>query len=121
MSHKPREEESALSTEEMRQIEELKKQITDLPKDNPKACEGLIRELFKKISEIRKETEKERLHSELKTVSCCGLNGDLKKLVEENGLSMEALKLVLRYLTTVQELAQYFFDHPKGVVFHLYI
>ena len=96
------------------EIEELKTQISKLPKDKPKVCEGLIRELSIKISLVSKENVKEELKSELKAVSCLGLSDDLKKLVEENGLNMEALDLVVKYLTTVEELAKYFFTHAKS-------
>ena len=42
------------------ETEELKKQIINLPKDKPKECEGLIRELYKKISEVSKENMREK-------------------------------------------------------------
>ena len=95
------------------QMDELKTEINNLPKDNPKACEGLIRELSKKISEVNNESVKERLHFDLKAVSCLGLNSELKKMVEDNGLNMEAIQLVLKYLTTKEQLGEYFFTHPN--------
>ncbi len=101
---------------EQPEIEELKKQIDNLATNKPEECEGLIRELYKKISKISKERVKERLQAELKSASCCGLNSDLKKMIEGNGLHLEALDLVRNYLTTKEELAQYFFVHPKGDV-----
>ena len=106
------EREGTSSTEE--QVEKLKAGIKSLEQENnPKECEGLVRVLMERISEITDRNMKE-LHSELRAVSCCGLSGDLKKLVEENGLKMEALDLVVKYLTTVEELAQYFYNHPKS-------
>jgi hypothetical protein len=112
MAGKPRKREPIILAEQ--EIGELKTQINNLPKDNPKVCEGLIRELSVKISQICKDNVKEQLKSELRAVSCLGLSGDLKKLVEENGLNMEALDLVVKYVTTVKELAQYFFTRPKS-------
>ncbi len=99
-----------------KETEELKNQIIDLPKDKPKECESLIRELHKKISEVTKENMREKLQFELKSASSCGLNSDLRKMVEGNGLHLEAFDLVRNYLTTKEELAQYFFVHPKGDV-----
>jgi hypothetical protein len=48
-----------------------------------------------------------------KAVSCLGLNSELKKMVEDNGLNMEAIQLVLKYLTTKEQLGEYFFTHPN--------
>ncbi|CAB4006522.1 Hypothetical predicted protein [Paramuricea clavata] len=96
------------------QIDELKTEINNLPKDKPKACEGLIRELNKKISEVNNKSVKERLHSDLKAISFLGLNSELKKMVEDNGLKMEAIQLVLKYVTSKEELGEYFFTHPNG-------
>ncbi len=96
----------------MAQIKELKEQINNLPKDNPKLCEGLIRELHKKISKIGNESEKEKLHFELKAASGLGLSEELRQMLETNGLQMEGLHLVLKYLNTKSELAQYFFNNP---------
>jgi hypothetical protein len=106
---------SEVTSNTKEQVEKLKARIKSLEQENnPKVCEGLIRDLMKRISEITDRNIKEELHSELRAVSCCGLSGDLKKLVEEKGLKMEALDLVVKYLTTVEELAQYFFNHPKS-------
>ena len=53
---------------------------------------------------------------ELKAVSCRGLDTELREMVEANGLILEALHLVLKYLTTKEELAQYIFNNRKGTV-----
>lgn len=108
--------EADLSEKEKEQVADLKKQINDLPDNNPKLCEGLIREKYDRISEISRESEKKLLMFELKAVSCRGLDTKLREMVEANGLILEALHLLLKYLTTKEELAQYFFSNRKGTV-----
>lgn len=120
MARRQPKRENPLSEEEDKRIEELKKDlgkaINDLPQDDPTKCEGLIRELHKKVSAVQKGDVKDHLLSELKTVSCRGLNEKLKGMMEKNGLALEGLELVLKYLTTTKELAQYLFVNPKEVV-----
>lgn len=105
-----------MSEKEKEQVADLKKQINDLPDNNPKLCEGLIREKYDRISEISRESEKKLLMFELKAVSYRGLDTELRKMVEGKGLMFEALHLVLKYLTTKEELAQYIFNNCKGTV-----
>ena len=100
--------------QDMSQIEELKTKINNLAEDNPTACEGLIRELHKMLSHISIADVREQLLFDLKVVAYRGLKSDLATMVEENGLQMEALALVLNYLTTVDELAQYLFKCYKN-------
>ena len=107
----PKQDANLTETEKV-QIENMKAQIDNLKNGNPKTCEGLIRELHEMISNVSKESEKKQLLFHLKGASCNGLSSELRKLVEENGLAMEALYLVLKYLTTKNELAHYIFNNP---------
>ena len=50
---------------------------------------------------------KESLLNELKAVACRGLQEELKKMIESKGLQLEAIHLVVNYLTNVPELAKY--------------
>ena len=98
-------------------VEELKKAIKELPEnDDKRQCEGQIRELHKRILNLKKADNKDELLSKLKAVSCRGLSKELRKLMEDYGLSLEALDLVLKYLTTKTELAQYLFTSSEEVV-----
>ena len=81
--------------------------MADLPQNDPAKCEGLIRDLHYKIAAMSNTAEKEKVLNELKTVSCFGLDKELRKLLERKGLVMGALTLVVKYLTNLPELAQY--------------
>lgn len=50
-------------------VEELKKRINDLPQGDSTKCEGLIRELHKRVLAVKKPEAKDQLLTELKTVS----------------------------------------------------
>ena len=110
----PLPEEDEKRTEEVKK--ELKNEITGLPQYNPTRCEGLIRELHKKVIAVQKRDVKDHLLTQLRSVSFCGLDEELKEMMETNGLGLEGLQLVLKYLTTKKELAQYFFVTPQEVV-----
>ena len=88
--------------------DELKKKISDLPLDKPTECEELIRQLDVQISTLQNAGDKEKLVQELKAVACYGLQIDLREMMEKKGLHLESLNLVLKYLTNVPELAEYF-------------
>lgn len=88
--------------------DELKKKISDLPVDKPTECEELIRQLYAQISTLHNTSDKDKLVEELKAVACYGLQTDLRKVMEKKGLRLESLNLVLKYLTNVPELAEYF-------------
>lgn len=95
-------------------VRKLQEEINKLPEtDEKRQCEGRIRELHKTILNLQNEDTKDQLLSELKTVSCRGLSKDLRKEMEDNGLGIEGLDLVLKYLTTKTELAQYLFTSSK--------
>ena len=115
-----RRENPPLSDEEDKRTEELKKElenaINELPTDNPTRCEGLIRELHKKVLAVQKSDVKDHLLAELRNVSCRGLEEDLRQTMEKNGLELEGLKLVLKYLTTTKELAQHLFVTSEETV-----
>ena len=88
----------------------IREAIESLPRDDPQKCEGLIRQLHKKIKAMKEEEEKEELLGELQSVSCYGLNGDLRTKMEQKGLAFEyALDLVLLYKTTLLELAKHLY------------
>ena len=93
--------------------EKIRGEIRDLPRDNPAKCEGLIRKLYKRITSLQDYVERENLLDELEGVACWGLQEDLKKMLKENGLHLEALHLVLRYLTNTGELAEYLYRHSE--------
>lgn len=120
MARRQRGRENPLPEEEHKPIEDLKRElegaINGLPKDDPSKCQGLIRELHRKVLAVQKADVKDHLLTELKTVSSRGLNEDLKEMMEKNGLGLEGLELVLKYLTTKTELAQYLFMTPEEVV-----
>ena len=50
---------------------------------------------------------KESLLNELKAVACRGLQEELTKMIERKGLQLEAIHLVVNYLTNIPELAEY--------------
>ena len=50
---------------------------------------------------------KDSLLNELKAVACRGLQEELKKMIERKGLQLEAIHLVVNYLTNIPELAEY--------------
>ena len=88
--------------------QELREKIANLPLDKPTECEELIRQLNIQISTLQDAGEKEKLRQELKDVSSFGLQADLKRMLEKKGLRLESLNLVVKYLTNVPELAEYF-------------
>ena len=87
--------------------DKIRSAMADLPQNDPAKCEGLIRDLHYKIAAMSNTAEKEKVLNELKTVSCFGLDKELRKLLERKGLVMGALTLVVKYLTNLPELAQY--------------
>lgn len=93
--------------------DELKEKINDLPLDKPTECEGLIRQLDAQISTLHNASDKDKLVEELKAVACYGLQPDLRKMMERKGLHLESLNLVLKYLTNVPELAEYFYKNAS--------
>lgn len=107
---------NVLTEQDAMEVDEIKSEIDSLPTDDPKTCEGLLRDLYNKISEIEKGSVKERLLSKLRAASCSGLNNDLRVMIKENGLNFESICLVLKYLTTKEELAQYLFTTPENAV-----
>ncbi|KAL9970354.1 hypothetical protein ACROYT_G022711 [Oculina patagonica] len=120
MARRQRPKDIALSDEEDKRLEELKKElenaINELPDNDPTRCEGLIRELHKKVLAVQKDDVKDHLLTELKRVSSRGLEEELKTMMEKNGLGLEGLTLVLKYLTTTKELAQHLFMTPEEAV-----
>ena len=99
-----------LHEEDDNRMEELKTSIRELTKeDDPTKCEGPIREFHKKILAVQKPETRENLLTELKTVSSQGLSKELHEKISKRGLSLEGLNLVLEYLTTTDDLAQYLF------------
>ena len=120
MSRRQPRRENPSPDEEEKRTEERKKElenaINELPPDNPTRCEGLIRELHKKVLAVQKSDVKDHLLAELRNVSCRGLEEDLRKTMEKNGLELEGLKLVLKYLTTTKELAQHLFMASEETV-----
>ena len=84
-----------------------------MPRDNPAECEGFIRKLYKSITSLQDSDEKENLLDELETVACWGLQKDLKKMLKENGLHLEALPLVVRSMANTGELVEYLYSHSK--------
>ena len=93
--------------------EEIRRRIGDLPQDNPARCEGLIRKLHKNIMRLEDPVEKENLLEELEAVACRGLWEDLKKMLEDDGLDLEALPLVMKCLTNTEQLAGYLYRNSE--------
>lgn len=87
--------------------------IESLPKENPKTTEGQIRLINKKINALADEQEKDQLELKLAEVAGLGLSKELNELLKKNGLYLEALVLVLNYLTDTPHLAQYLYETPK--------
>ena len=95
--------------------EDLGQEINKLKEiSKPTAAEGLIRDLHERISRISLESKKDYLKSKLKFEAHHGLKKNLLNLIESEGLEMEALELVLKFLTTKEELAKYLYNHPEG-------
>ena len=86
---------------------ELKKAIADIPQNTPNESEGLIRKLYSQILNLTEEEVKEQLLYDLKAVASRGLQEELKKLIQRRGLQLEAIHLVVNYLTNIPELAEY--------------
>ena len=86
---------------------ELKKAIADIPQNLPNESEGLIRKLYGQILNLKEEEVKEQLLHDLKAVASRGLQEELKTLVQRKGLELEAIYLVVNYLTNIPELAEY--------------
>ena len=86
---------------------ELKKAIADIPKNTPNESEELIRKLYGQILNLKKEEVKEQLLHDLKAVASRGLQEELKKLIQRQGLQREAIHLVVNFLTNIPELAEY--------------
>ena len=86
---------------------ELKKAIADIPQNTPNESEELIRKLYGQILNLKKEEVKEQLLHDLKAVASRGLQEELKKLIQRQGLQREAIHLVVNFLTNIPELAEY--------------
>ena len=86
---------------------QLKKAIDDIPQNIPNESEGLIRKLYGQILNLKEEEVKEQLLHDLKAVASRGLQEELKALIQRKGLELEAIYLVVNYLTTIPELAEY--------------
>ena len=86
---------------------QLKKAIDDIPQNIPNESEGLIRKLYGQILNLKEEEVKEQLLHDLKAVASRGLQEELKTLVQRKGLELEAIYLVVNYLTNIPELAEY--------------
>ena len=56
---------------------------------------------------LKEEEVKEQLLHDLKAVASRGLQEELKTLIQRKGLELEAIYLVVNYLTTIPELAEY--------------
>jgi len=92
---------------------EIRKTITEIPRDKPNESEGRIRELRKQVLVLENDTEKETLLNELKAVAGRGLQKELKEMMEQKGLHLESLNLVVKYLTSVPELAKYLYANSS--------
>ncbi|CAB3991233.1 Hypothetical predicted protein [Paramuricea clavata] len=102
-------------TDENEIYDRLHKKINELGSD-PSLCEGKIRELHRTILTVKNNGKKEQLLTELKASSFKGLSLELSKLVKEDGLTMESLHLVLKYLTKKNELAEYLFVTSTEII-----
>ena len=56
---------------------------------------------------LKKKEVKEQLLQDLKAVASRGLQEELKKLIQRQGLQREAIHLVVNFLTNIPELAEY--------------
>ena len=63
--------------------------------------------MYGEISNLQDAGVKGNLLNKLKAVACRGLQEELKKMIESKGLQLEAIHLVVNYLTNVPELAKY--------------
>lgn len=98
---------------------DLKKAISDIPQNKPNESEGLVRKLYGEISNLQDAGVKESLLNELKAVACRGLQKELKTMIERKGLQLEAIYLVVNYLTSIPELAEYLdknYSQPEVVL-----
>ena len=86
---------------------ELKKAIADIPQSIPNESEGLIRKFHGQILNLKEGEVKEQLLHDLKAVASRGLQEELKTLIRRKGLELEAIYLVVNYLTSIPELAEY--------------
>ena len=93
--------------------EEVKKVIAELPQSKPTRSEGSIRMLHGEISKMPDDSVKEQLLKKLESVAYLGLHKDLKEMMEHKGLHLEAIYLVLNYLTSVPELAKYLHEYSS--------
>lgn len=88
--------------------EGLQEQIENLPKDDHKRAEELIREIEAMIQKsVTDETKKMRLQSSLKKAALLGLDEELQNLMTSNGLAFDGLPLVREHLTTKPRLAKF--------------
>ena len=94
--------------------EGIKKMIAELPQNKPNISEGLIRKLHGQISKMQDDRVKEQLLNKLESVAYLGLHEDLKEMMEHKGLHLQAIYLVLNYLTSVPELAEYLQDENSS-------
>ena len=67
----------------------------------------MIRKLHSQILNLTEEEVKEQLLYDLKAVASRGLQEELQKLIQRKGLQLEAIHLVVNYLTSIPELAEY--------------
>lgn len=110
------EERKKREDEEEKLPEGIENEIKSVLKHDRLKREGEIRVLEKKISALHSAKMKDKLLYELKSVSCCALSDDLRTMMEENGLALEGLTLVMKYLTTVPELAQFLYLNSTEVL-----
>ena len=82
-------------------------------KDYQPRNEGLLRRWKMLIASLPSE-ERKKSHSRLVSDAVLGLETELRKLVEEKGVSDCSLDLVLQGLTTVKDLAIYLYRFPEG-------
>ena len=92
---------------------QLKKAIDDIPQNIPNESEGLIRKLYGQILNLKEEEVKEQLLHDLKAVASRGLQEELKTLIQRKGLELEAIYLVVNYLTNIPELAEYLNENSR--------
>ena len=86
--------------------DEIKKKITEMPDDKPNESERRIRELRNQKLVLQTDSEKETFLNELKAVAKFGLQKKLKEVMEQKGLHLESLNLVVKYLTSVPRTCQ---------------
>ena len=93
--------------------DEIRKTIIEMPEDKPNESERRIRELRNQILVLQTDSEKETFLNELKAVANFGLQKKLKEVMEQKGLHLESLDLVVKYLTSVPELAKYLYTNSS--------